>query len=238
MRVCLVLSAYWVGVFSSRTIALACARHRACIAMVGQDRPDCRTISDVRPRPLEALQDVLVQGGRLAGEAGVVKWGNVSPDGTNIPGNASRHQAMSDGDMTKEVERVREELETLVTQASQQDEAEEAAVGRRRGDARPAELARREDRLALIEAAMQRWEVRAKAAADAERQRRAEAEAERERTGTKRRGKAPQPVDAAPADQAQTHCTDPERPLMHTTHTSWEDCGNAPVSVDGACQSI
>jgi len=238
MRVCLVLSAYWVGVFSSRTIALACARHRACIAMVGQDRPDCRTISDVRPRPLEALQDVLVQGGRLAGEAGVVKWGNVSPDGTNIPGNASRHQAMSDGDMTKEVERVREELETLVTQASQQDEAEEAAVGRRRGDARPAALARREDRLALIEAAMQRWEVRAKAAADAERQRRAEAEAERERTGTKRRGKAPQPVDDAPADKAQTNFTDPELHIMQTNNKSWEYCGNAQVSVDGACQII
>jgi len=29
--------------------------------------------------------------------------------------------------MTKEVERVREEIETLVTQAYQQDEAEEAA---------------------------------------------------------------------------------------------------------------
>jgi hypothetical protein len=44
----------------------------------------------------------------------------------------------------------------LVTQAYHQDEAEEAALGSRRGDAWPAELARREDRLATIEAAMQR----------------------------------------------------------------------------------
>ena len=69
-----------------------------------------------------------------------------------------------------------------MTQASRQDEAEDAALGSRRGDELPAELARREDRLATIEAAMQRLEARAKAEAEAERQRRAEAEAERQRT--------------------------------------------------------
>ena len=82
--------------------------------------------------------------------------GNVSTDGPKMQGNASRHKAMSYGSMKKAVERLREAIEALVTQAYQQDEAEEAALGRRRGDARPAELARREDRLATIEAAMQR----------------------------------------------------------------------------------
>jgi hypothetical protein len=126
------------GVFSSRTIALAGARHLACIAMVGQDGPDCRTLSDVRKRHRAACKDVCVPVVRLAGEAGVVQWGNGSTDGTNIQGNASRPKAMSSGDMTKAVERVREEIATLVTQASQQEEAEEAAWGSRRGEARPA----------------------------------------------------------------------------------------------------
>jgi len=238
MMVCLLLYAYCVGVFSSRKIALACERNLAFIAIVGQDRPDFRTISDFRKLHLEAFKDVFVQVVRLAGEAGLVKLGNVSTDGTKIQGNASRHKAMSYGYMTKEVERLREEIETLVTQAYQQDEAEEAALGSRRGDELPAELARREDRLAMIEAAMQRLEARAKADADAERQRRAEAEAERERTGTKRRGKAPQPVDDAPADKAQTNFTDPELHIMQTNNKSWEYCGNAQVSVDGACQII
>src|SRR5439155_4245539 len=111
-----------------------------------------------------------------------------STDGTNIQGNASRHKAMSYGYMQKAVERLREDIEALVTQAYQQDEAEEAALGSRRGDALPAELARREDRMATIEAAMRRLEARAKADADTERQRRAEAAAERQRTGQKRRG--------------------------------------------------
>jgi transposase len=238
MMVCLLLYAYCVGVFSSRKIALACERNLAFIAIVGQDRPDFRTISDFRKLHLEAFKDVFVQVVRLAGEAGLVKLGNVSTDGTKIQGNASRHKAMSYGYMTKEVERLREEIETLVTQAYQQDEAEEAALGSRRGDELPAELARREDRLATIEAAMHRLEARAKAEADAERQRRAEVEAERARTGKTRRGKGPAPVDDTPADKAQTNFTDPELYIMQTHNKGWEYCGNAQVSVDGACQII
>jgi len=238
MRVCLLLYAYSVGVFSSRKIALACERNLAFLAIVGQERPDFRTISDFRKLHLEAFKDVFVQVVRLAGEAGLVQLGNVSTDGTKIQGNASRHKAMSYGYMKKAVERLREDIEALVTQAYQQDEAEDAALGSRRGDELPAELARREDRLARIEAAMRRLEAQAKAEADAERKRRADAEAERQRTGKTRRGKAPQPVEDTPDDKAQSNFTDPERHIMRTNNKGWEYCGNAQASVDGACQII
>src|SRR6266568_7637846 len=140
--------------------------------------------------------------------------------------------------MQKAVERLREELEAVVTQAYQQDAAEAAAVGSRRGDALPAELARRADRLVKIEAAMQRLEAHAKVEVEAERQRRAAAEAERSRTGKKRRGKIPQPVVETPDDKAQSNCTDPALPIMRTNNKGWEYCGNAQVSVDAACQII
>ena len=238
MMVCLLLYAYSVGVFSSRKIALACDRNLAFLAIVGQERPDFRTISDFRKLHLEAFKDVFVQVVRLAGEAGLVKLGNVSTDGTNIQGHASRHKAMSYGYMKQAVERLREDIEAVVTQAYQQDEAEDAAWGSRRGDELPAELARREDRLARIEAAMRRVEAQAKAEADAERKRRADAEAERQRTGKTRRGKAPQPVEDTPDDKAQSNCTDPELHIMRTNNKGWEYCGNAQASVDGACQII
>src|SRR5438132_10347064 len=238
MMVCLLLYAYCVGVFSTRKIALACERNLAFIAIVGPERPDFRTISDFRTLHLEAFQDVCVQVVRLAAEAGLVKLGNVSTDGTKIQGNASRHKAMSYGYMKQAVKRLREEIEALVTQASQQDEADDAALGSRRGDELPAELARREERLVKIEAAMRRLEAQAKAEAEAERQRRADAEAERQRTGTPRRGKAPQPVVDAPDDKAQSNFTDPELHIMRTNNKGWEYCGNAQVSVDGACQII
>src|SRR5437016_10370765 len=193
MRVCLLLYAYCVGVFSSRKIALACERNLAFIAIVGLERPDFRTITDFRKLHLEAFKDVFVHVVRLACEAGLVRLGNVATDGTKIQGHASRHKAMSYGYMQKEVDRLREEIEALVTQASQQDEADDAALGSRRGDELPAELTRREDRLARIESAMRRLEAQARAEADAERKRRAEAEAERRRAGKPRRGKEPKP---------------------------------------------
>ena len=95
MMVCLWLYAYGVGVFSSRKSAVACARPRACLAMVGQERPDVRPISDFRTLHLEAFQDVFVQVGRRAGEMGLGRLGNVATEGTQMQGNAARPQAMS-----------------------------------------------------------------------------------------------------------------------------------------------
>src|SRR2546428_6440099 len=238
MLVCLLLYAYSVGVFSSRKIALACERNLAFMAIVGEDRPDFRTISDFRKLHLEAFKDVCVQGVRLAAAAGWVKLGNVSTDGTKIQGNASRHKAMSYGYMKKEVERLREAIETLVTQAQQQEESDDAALGSRRGDELPAELTRREERLARIESAMRRLEAQARAEADAERKRRAEAEAERMRAGKPRRGKEPKPVDASPSEKAQSNFTDPELHIMPTNNKGWDYCGNAQASVDETCQII
>lgn len=190
MMVCLLLYASGVGVFSSRKIALACERTLAFMAIVGQERPDFRTISDFRKQHLEAFKEVFVQVVRLAGEAGLVKWGNVSTDGTKIQGNASRHQAMSYGYMKKAVERLREEIEALVTAAYQQDAAEDAVLGSRRGDELPAELGRREQRLAKIEAAMRRLEAQAKAEAEAERPRRRRSRAQTDGADTPRQSPA------------------------------------------------
>ena len=238
MMVCLLLYAYCVGVFSSRKMAQACERNLAFVAIVGADRPDFRTISDFRKLHLEAFKDVFGQVLRVAGATGLVKLGNVATDGTKIQGNASRHKAMSYGYMRKEADRVREDIEALVTQAYQQDAEDDAALGSRRGDELPAELARRADRLATIEAAMRRLEAQAKAEADAERQRRAEVEAERQRLGRPRRGKAPKPVDETPDDKAQTNFTDPELHIMRTNNKGWEYCGNAQASVDATHQII
>ena len=238
MMVCLLLYAYCVGVFSSRKIAQACERNLAFLAIVGEDRPDFRTIRDFRTLHLQAFCDVFVQGLRIAGEAGLVKLGNISTDGTKLQGNASRHKAMSYGDMQKAVERLREEIEALVTQAYQQDAEDDAALGSRRGDELPAELARREGRLATIEAAMRRLEAQAKAEAEAERTRRADAAAERQRAGKTRRGTAPKAVNETPDNKAQMSFSDPELHIMQTSNKGWDYCGTAQVSVDGACQII
>jgi transposase len=238
LLVCLLLYSYCVGVFSSRKIAAACERNLAFLAIVGDDRPDFRTISDFRKGHLEAFADLFTQVLRLAFEAGLVRLGNLAFDGSKFQGQASRHKAMSYGYMKKEEARLRQEIDTLLGQAQATDAQEDAALGSRRGDELPAELRRREQRLATIAAAKERLEEQARAEAAAERQRRAEAEAERQRTGKKRRGKEPKPVSDTPADKAQTSFTDPELKVMPQSNKGWDYSGNAQVSVDGVCQII
>jgi transposase len=238
MMTCLLLYAYCVGVFSSRKIAQACERNLAFLAIVGTDRPDFRTISLFRKTHLDAFAEVFVQVLRLAQAAGLVCLGTIAVDGTKVQGNASRHKAMSYGYMTKEVVRLRAEIAALLRQAQEVDAQDDAALGTRRGDELPAELRRREDRLATIAAAMRRLEAEAQAAADVQRQQRAEDEAERQRTGKKRRGREPGPIVATPTEKAQTNFTDPELSIMRTANKGWEYCGNAQASVDGACQII
>src|SRR3954464_14763095 len=238
MMTCLLLYAYCVGVFSSRKIALACERNLAFLAIVGDDRPDFRTISLFRKTHLDAFAEVFVQVLRLAQAAGLVRLGTIAVDGTKVQGNASRHKAMSYGYMTKEVVRLRAEIAALLRQAQEVDAQDDAALGTRRGDELPAELRRREDRLATIAAAMRRLEAAAQAAADVQRQQRADEEAERQRTGKKRRGREPGPIVETPAEKAQTNFTGPELSIMQTANKGWEYCGNAQASVDGAFQII
>src|SRR5215208_3553026 len=133
MMVCLLLYAYCVGVFSSRKIAQACERNLAFIAIVGQERPDLRTISLFRKTHLDAFADVFVQVLRLAQAAGLVRLGTIAVDGTKVQGNASRHKAMSYGYMTKEVVRLRAEIDALLRQAQDVDAQDDAALGTRRG---------------------------------------------------------------------------------------------------------
>ena len=238
MMVCLLLYAYCVGVYSSRKIARACERNLAFLAIVGDDRPDFRTLSDFRKLHLDAFADTFTQVLRLAREAGLVQLGSLTTDGTKVAGNASRHKAMSYGYLKKESARLRAEIDTLLRQAQEEDTAEDAVLGSRRGDELPEELQRREQRLATILAAKQRLEDQARAAAEAERQRRQEAEAERQRTGTPRRGREPAPVDETPDATAQTNFTDPELKIMKTNNKGWDYCGNAQIVVDDVCQII
>jgi transposase len=238
MMTCLWLYAYSVGVFSSRKIANACERNLAFLAIVGDDRPDFRTISDFRKIHLDALADLFTQVLKLAHAAGLVQLGAWATDGSKFPGNASRHKAMSYGYMTKEEERLKAEIAELLKQQQQTDAAEDAALGSSRGDELPAELHFREQRLAKIVEAKKRLEEQARAEAEAERQRRAVAE-EEVRQGKKHAGgRPPAPISEVPDDKAQTSFTDPELKIMPQSNKSFEYSGNAQAVVDDACQII
>jgi transposase len=238
MMVTLLVYAYSVGVRSSRRIAAACERNLAFRAIVGNDPPDFRTISDFRKIHLAALRPLFLGVLRLAGQMGMVKLGNLSTDGTKMGANASRHKAMSYGYMNKESGRLEAEIEQLLKEAEQLDAEQDAALGSRRGDELPEELKRREERLAKIREAKARLEVEARAEAEEEQRRRDEEQAKREAEGRQRRGKEPAPIDPTPEDKAQTNFTDPEAKIMKQSNKGFDYSYNAQAVVDGADQII
>jgi len=238
MMVTLLVYAYSVGVCSSRKIAAACERNLAFRAIVGNDPPDFRTISDFRKIHAAAFRPLFLEVLRLAGELGMVKLGNLSTDGTKMGANASRHKAMSYGYMNREIDRLKAEIEQLLKQAEQLDAEQDAALGSRRGDELPDELKRREQRLAKIREAKARLEAKAQAKAEEEQRRRDEEQAQREAEGRQRRGKEPAPVDSNPEEKAQTNFTDPESKIMKQSNKGFDYSYNAQAVVDSEEQII
>ncbi len=238
MMVTLLVYGYCIGVCSSRKIAAACERNLAFLAIVGDDAPDFRTISDFRKIHLVAFKPLFLEVLRLAGEMGMVKLGNLSTDGTKIGANASRHKAMSYGYMNKEIERLEAEIEQLLKQADRIDAEQDAALGSRRGDELPDELKRREDRMATMLKAKARLEAEARVKAEAEQKRRDEEQAQREAENRTRRGKEPKPVDPTPEDKAQTNFTDPEAKIMKQSNKGFDYSYNAQAVVDAEEQII
>ena len=202
---------YCVGVFSSRRIQRRLLEDIPFRVLAAGNAPDFRTIADFRKTHLTALQGFFEQVLRLARELGALRVGRVALDGTKVKANASKHKAMSYGRMHEKQRQLRAEVKELLAQAEATDAAEDAVYGRdRRGDELPAELHRRESRLARIREAKRVLEARAKAEAAA--------------TGT--------PAESAKPDpKAQYNFTDPESRIMKGPD-GFVQAYNAQVAVD------
>ena len=185
MMVRLLLYGYAKGVYSSRKIQTRTFEDVAFRYLSGDQHPDHATIAEFRKRHLEALSGLFTQALLLCSEAGLVKLGHVSIDGTKIKANASKHKAMSYKHMNETEARLKQEIDALLAAAEKTDAEEDAQYGKdRRGDELPAELQRRESRLQKIGEAKAALEQEAKEkAARATRRGRAEA-------GRARRGRA------------------------------------------------
>lgn len=231
MMVTVLLYAYATGTFSSRRIARKLEEDVAYRVLAAGNFPAHRTIAEFRQQHLAAFEALFVQVVKIAREAGVVQLGALAVDGSKVKANASKHKAMSYGRMRDEETRLREQIAALTAQAEASDAAEDAVHGPDvRGDELPAELQRREERLAKIAAAKARLEARQ---ADEDRQ--------KGRTpddGRKSRGTKPFARDfGVPPDEAQDNFTDPESRIMKTS-AGYDQCYNGQIAVDEASQMI
>ena len=156
MMVKVLVYAYCVGVPSSRRIEKRLHEDIAFRVLAANNTPDFRTISDFRKEHLVALGDLFLKVLELCCQAGLVKLGHVSLDGTKVKANASKHKAMSYGKMKEKRARLEAEVEELLKRAQEVDEEEDRRYGKdRRGDELPVELAFRESRLKKIREAQE-----------------------------------------------------------------------------------
>jgi transposase len=248
MMVRLLLYGYARGVYSSRKIQTRTFEDIAFRYLSGDQHPDHATIAEFRKRHLEALSGLFMQALRLCSEAGLVKLGHVSIDGTKIKANSSKHKAMSYARMNETEARLKQEIDALLAAAEKIDTEEDAQYGKdRHGDELPAELQRRESRLQKLGEAKAALEQEAKEEAAQQRaeqeQKLAEREAEEQRTGKKKGGRKAEPCDpeqATPDNTAQRNFTDPESRIMPdgANKGSFVQGYNAQIAVDSASQVI
>ena len=243
----LLVYGYCTGKPSSRKIEKATYEEVPYRVLAANQHPDHDSIAAFRQQHLAALAGLFTQVLALCQRAGLVQLGHVALDGTKVLANASKHKAMSYGRMGEAERKLEQEVAALLAQAQQVDAAEDAQYGHgRRGDELPAELARRESRLAKLREAKATLEAEARAeaaaAAAGAQAKLAERQRQAETTGRKPPGRPPQvpdPTQARPDPKAQRNFTDPESRIMKDGATkSFVQAYNAQAAVDGAAQII
>ena len=137
-----------------------------------------------------------------------------------------------EAELDAEIAALRAQVEALLADAEATDAAEDEAFGAdRRGDELPAELARREDRLAVIREAKQALEAEAR---EAETSRRAEMSEQGKQPRNPPGGRDP----FAPKPKAQRNFTDPDSRIMKTADGAFHQCFNGQAIVDSTAQVI
>jgi transposase len=225
---------YATGVFSSRKLERATYDSVAFRFIAANQHPDHDTIAAFRRRFLQQIEALFVQVLLLARELGVLKLGTVALDGTKIHANASRHSALSYEHAGKIEAQLRAEVAELLAKAEAADRADLPD-----GLSIPAELARREQRLAeiararaIIEARARERHAREQAEYDAKMAARA---AKAAASGRKPRGMPPVPPVEGPGLTDQVNLTDEESRIMPMPGGGFEQCCNAQACVAAGC---
>ena len=227
----LLIYGYATGVYSSRRIEAATYESIAFRYIATNEQPDHDSLCTFRKRFLKEIEVLFVQVLCIARQMKLLKLGTIALDGTKIHANASRHSALSYGHAQKIEAQLEAEVKELLARAEAADQEPLPE-----GLSVPAELARREARLAAIRQAKAQIEARAaereareKADFDAKMKAREEKTA---RTGRKPGGKPPAPPSAGVRPTDQINLTDPDSRIMPATGKGFEQSYNAQAAVD------
>jgi len=237
MLVALLFYGYAVGIFSSRKMERSTYDSVAFRYIAANEHPDHDTIANFRKRFLKELSQLFVQILLVAHQMGVLKLGAVSLDGSKVKANASKHKALSYEHACKLEAQIKAEVEQLLQKAEAADVADTPD-----GLNIPAELERREERLAAIQAAKVEIERRAAERYEVEKaayeKKIAQREQKEQETGKKPRGKQPKPPTPGPLGKDQVNLTDRDSRIMPTSSGGFEQAFNVQAGVDPAAKMI
>ena len=226
MMLALLVYAYANGLFASRRIERATHRDLGVRFVTANTHPDHDTIAAFRRQNRTAFEAAFLDILLMARQAGLLRVGTVSVDGTKIDANASKVRSVRYDRANELRARLAADIAHLSTQAEAAD-----AEGHD-PQALPRDLARRETLKAKLDAACERMEAEARAEADAARPAyEAKKAAHDARTG--RRGRPPKPPDDAPPPERQSNLTDPDSALMRRSDAhEYRQAYNAQAVVD------
>lgn len=151
----LLIYGYATGVPSSRKIERATFDSVAFRHIAANTYPDHDTLAHFRRRFGAQLDQKFVQVIMLAREMSMFKLGKISVDGAKMKANVSKHRALSWGHLQKiEKKQQQQEVQVLMALAESEDR-------RNLPDGRevPKEIARRQDRLAMLVEAQHKREL-------------------------------------------------------------------------------
>lgn len=206
------LYGYCHGERSSRKFETLCRESVPYRVLAANTAPDHCAFARFRQRHEAALKVLFEEILRLCAEAGLVRVGKVSLDGTKMKADAALAANRTETSLAKEIEQ-------MLAEAESTDAAEDAEHGAdRRGDELPSDLRSRADRLQRLQAAKERLESERRAA-EAEQQRKlAERERTEQETGQRLRGRKPKSVADVGAEHARrkANTTAPESRILKT----------------------
>ena len=233
LMVKLLIYGYTVGIPSSRRIEKKTYEDIAFRVLTTDQHPDHDTICDFRSTHRKALSKLFVQVLGVCQEAGLVKLGHVSFDGTKVKANASKHKAMSYARMLAKEAELEQEVDELLRKAQEEDDAEDTRYGKgRRGDEIPDDLRFKQKRLQTIRDAKERLEKRIREKAIEE------GKLNPDGTPKPTRGRAPKTPHGQPKPKDQENFTDPESRIMLNGQKAFVQGYNAQAAVDDADQII
>jgi transposase len=225
---------YATGIFSSRKIEKATYESIPFRFIAGGLHPDHDTIAHFRKTFLDEIKGLFVKILLIAQEAGVLKLGNISLDGSKLHADASKSHAVSYKRLIEMEAQLKAEVNELFTVGEQSDQGElqlpdDFVIAD--------EIAIRQERLANLAQAKQVLEARAqeryaaeKAEYDAKLREREEKARQDHR---KPRGRTPKPPEPGPGDKDQYNFTDPDSRIMkNSTNTGVDQHYNVQVAND------